>query len=66
MAKEKRILNVSGNQGRAIDQAIDMLSIALRSEYEDARSRRADLLRERLKSAERPALRERVRSAIER
>lgn len=60
---EERALMTSDNHGRAIDRAIEMLGIALRDEIQDERGRRAELLKGRLRNANRPALLDRVVAA---
>lgn len=53
-------LSTHGRHGRAIDQAVELLGALLRSEAEDAASRRAEVLRGRLEGSSRSALRARV------
>ena len=55
--EQQRLMNA---QGRALDQAIDLLGTALRIEHESAHARRAEVLRGRLRNSERPGLRDRV------
>lgn len=64
MSTKPPTLQTGPNYDRAIDRAIDMLGLALRSEYEDSKERQAQVLRGRLSNADRPgALGERVREA---